>query len=233
MWFQCLLIWIIPSSENPASSSVKLLWTPSSIILLQSPGFTINWSKVFQPNQSLCFLGVEMDAVNRALLLPRDRVSELLDILNLTLTKRKCQKHHLQHLVRNLSWATWVARGGWTFLRRLITVMNSAKHPHHHVYLNTQARADLQWWAFFLPVFNCRYLFPDELPLTSALAYTDASPAGGGCCWHNDWLNVNWALDFSKYLPSAYQLQRNLHDSPGNQTVGFILVRTKGCSQVR
>ena len=155
-------------------------------------------------------------------------------ILNLTLTKRKtCQKHHLQCLVGKLRWAARVVRGGRTFLRRLITVMNSAKYRHHHVYLNTQARADLHWWASLLPVFNCRSVFPDELPMTSALAYTDASPAGGGCCWHHDWLYVNWALDFPNICPPAYQLQRNSHASPGNQTVGPILVRTKGCSQVR
>ena len=37
------------------------------ISLLQSLGFTINWSKDVQPSQSLCFLGVEMDTVNRVL----------------------------------------------------------------------------------------------------------------------------------------------------------------------
>ena len=90
---------------------------------------------------------------------------------------------------------------GRTFLRCLITVMNSAKHCHHHVYLNTQATADLHWWASLLPVFNCRSLFPDELPMTSALVYTDASPAGGGCCWRNDWLYINWAVDFPNICP--------------------------------
>ena len=195
---------IIEPSQQQCQIAVDTL-----INLLQSLGFTINWSKVVQPSQSLCFLGVEMDTVNRVLQLPRARVSELLDILNLTLTKRKCQKHHLQRLVGKLSWAARVVRGGRTFLRRLITVMNSAKHRHHHVYLNTQARADLQWWASLLPVFNCIYLFPDELPMTSALAYTDASPAGGGCCWHNDWLYVNWALDF----PNIYPLHINYKET--------------------
>ena len=37
--------------------------------------------------------------------------------------------------------------------------------------------------------------------MISAPAYTDASPAGGGCCWHNDWLYVNWALDFPNMCP--------------------------------
>ena len=58
------------------------------INLLQSLGFTINWSKVVQPSQSLCFLGVEIDTVNRELRLPSDRVSELLELLNLTMSKR-------------------------------------------------------------------------------------------------------------------------------------------------
>lgn len=179
------------------------------INLPQSLGFTINWSKVVQPSQSLCFLGVEIDTVNRELRLPSNRVSELLELLNLTMSKRKCSKHHLQRIVGKLSWAARVVRGGRTFLRRLITVMNSVKRRHHHVYLNTQARADLQWWASLLPVFNCKSLFLEEFPRTSAPAYTDASTAGGGCCWQNDWLYVNWTLDF----PDIYSLHINYKET--------------------
>jgi len=94
---------IIEPSQQQCQIAVDTL-----LDLLQSLGFTINWSKVVQPSQSLCFLGVEMDTVNRVLRLPRVRVSELLDILNLTLTKRQCQKHHLQRLVGKLSWAARV-----------------------------------------------------------------------------------------------------------------------------
>ena len=101
---------IIEPSQQQCQIAVDTL-----LDLLQSLGFTINWSKVVQPSQSLCFLGVEMDTVNRVLRLPRVRVSELLGILNLTLTKRKCQKHHLQRLVGKLSWAARVVREGRTF----------------------------------------------------------------------------------------------------------------------
>ena len=104
---------IIKPSQQQCQIAVDTL-----ISLLQSLGFTINWSKVVQPSQSLCFLGVEMATVNRVLQLPRDHVSELLDILNFSLTKRKCQNHHLQRLVGKLSWAAQVVRGGRTFLRR-------------------------------------------------------------------------------------------------------------------
>ena len=105
---------IIEPSQQQCQIAVDTL-----VNLLQSLGFTINWSKVVQPSQSLCFLGVEMDTVNRVLQLPRDHVSELLHILNLTLAIRKCLKHHLQRLVGNLSWAAWVVRGARTFFAPL------------------------------------------------------------------------------------------------------------------
>ena len=137
------------------------------IDLLQSLGFTINWSKMVQPSQYLCFLGVIVDTVNRELRLPSDRVSELLELLTLTLALSTSLKHHLQRLVGKLGWAARIVRGGRTFL---ISVMNSVGHRHHHLYLNTQVREDLNWWASLLPVFNCKSLFPDEFPMASATA---------------------------------------------------------------
>ena len=47
---------IIESSKQQCQIAVDTL-----LDLLQSLGFTRNWSKVVQPSQSLCFLGVEMD----------------------------------------------------------------------------------------------------------------------------------------------------------------------------
>ena len=56
---------IIEPSQQQCQIAVDTL-----VNLLQSLGFTINWSKVVQTSQSLCFLGVEMDTVNCVLRLP-------------------------------------------------------------------------------------------------------------------------------------------------------------------
>ena len=64
--------------------------------LLESLGFTVNWTKVIFPAQCLVFLGVEIDTVKCELRLPEDRVSELLVFLKETSSKRKCSKLHLQ-----------------------------------------------------------------------------------------------------------------------------------------
>ena len=63
--------------------------------LLESLGFTVNWTKVIFPAQCLFFLGVEIDTVKCELRLPEDRVSELLVFLKETSSKRKCSKLHL------------------------------------------------------------------------------------------------------------------------------------------
>ena len=111
--------------------------------LLESLGFTINWSKVVYPAQCLIFLGVEINTVQCELRLSDDPVSVLLSLLNVTSSKRKCTKLHPQRLLGNLHWAACVVRGGGTFLRRLITLANAVKPLHHLLYLNLNARADL------------------------------------------------------------------------------------------
>lgn len=177
--------------------------------LLESLGFTINWSKVVYPTQCLIFLGVEIDTVQCELRLSDDRVSELLSLLKETSYKSKCTKLHLQRLLGKLNWAARVVRGGRTFLRRLITLANSVKRPHHRVYLNLNARADLMWWTRLLPAHNCKTLFPSAIPELPTAVLTDASLSGGGCLWAPDWMYVNWALDY----PSLCSLHINYKET--------------------
>ena len=168
--------------------------------LLGSLGFTVNWSKVVYPTQCLVFLGVEIDTVKCELRLSEDRVSVLLSLLQYTSSKRKCSKLHLQRLLGKLNWAARVVRGGRIFLRRLITLANSVKRPYHRVYLNLNARADLQWWISLLPTHNCKSLFLSVTPELPTPVLTDASLSGGGL-WESDWMYVNWALDYPALRP--------------------------------
>ena len=179
------------------------------INLLQCLGFTINWTKVLYPTQCLTFLGIEIDTVQCELRLPDDRVTELLSLCKTTILKRKCSKLHLQRLLGKLNWAARVVRGGRSFLRRLITLANSVKRPHHRIYLNLSARADLLWWTSLLPAHNCKTLFPSAIPQLPTPVLTDASTSGGGCVWDTDWMYVNWALDH----PALYPLHINYKET--------------------
>ena len=154
------------------------------VTLLGSLGFTINWTKVVYPAQCLTFLRVEIDSVKCELCLPDDRVAELLSLCKETNLKCKCSKLNLQRLLGKINWAACVVRGGRIFLRRLITLANSVKRPHHRVYLNLDARADLLWWTSLLPAHNCKTLFPSAIPELPTPVLTDTLTSGGGCVGH-------------------------------------------------
>ena len=106
------------------------------VSLLESLGFTINWTKVAYPAQCLTFLGVETNTVKCELRLPDDRVAELLSLCKEINLKRKCSKLYLQRLLGKLNWAARVVRGGRILLKRLNTLANSVKRPHHRVCSN-------------------------------------------------------------------------------------------------
>jgi len=54
------------------------------------------------------------------------------------------------------------------------------RRPHHHTQLNSQFRADLEWWTEFLRVFNGKAFFVDSQPVPTEEFSTDTCPIGGG-----------------------------------------------------
>ena len=94
------------------------------VSLLETLGFTINWTKVVYPTQRLTFLGVEIDTVKCELRLPDDHMTELLSLCKATILKCKCSTLHLQRLLGKLNWVACVVLGGRIFLRHLITLAN-------------------------------------------------------------------------------------------------------------
>lgn len=92
---------------------------------LSSP---ITWHKVISPTQKLVFLGVELDTKNCPVTLPScSKLTELQNIVSHLLTKRQANKRQLQQLAGKLNCACRVVYGGWTFLRRILDMMNSLR----------------------------------------------------------------------------------------------------------
>lgn len=165
------------------------------IELLGELGFKINWDKAVGPCQRLTFLGIEIDTVRRQLTLPDRKLCELRILLSDTLAKRSITKRDLQSLLGKLNFAARVVFGGRTYLRRIIDTVNRLRRPHHRVRINSQLRADLDWWTEFLLVFNGKSFFVDSEPVSSAEFSTDACPVGGGVFFRGDWFYLHWATD--------------------------------------
>ena len=84
---------------------------------------------------------------------------------------------------------------GRLFLRCLITLSTKAKRLHHHIRLNSDARADIAWWQEFLPTWNGTAQFVDQQPTDAAdlELYTDASDTHGcGAYFQGKWIHHNW-----------------------------------------
>ena len=107
----------------------------------------------------------------------------------------KTSKCRFLSLIGKQLFAAKVVPAGRLFLRRLINLSTTVNQLHHHITLNSQARADIQWWLQFLPAWNGKAMF---LHTTWVLAphlqfYTDSSGSKGyGAYFTGAWLRSDW-----------------------------------------
>ena len=96
-------------------------------------------------------------------------------------------------LIGALLFAAKVVKPGRMFLRRLIDLSTTDSKLDHRVSLNVEARADIEWWTTFLPLWNGVELI-QESPATSHTLqfYTDASDQGFGTLYGKRWLFSPW-----------------------------------------
>ena len=83
-------------------------------------------------------------------------------------------------------------------MRRLITLSTSVNHLHHHITLNKQSQADIQWWIDFLPTWNRTTIIPESFAIlsTDLCLYTDASNAGFGAYYAGPWIQARWPTKY-------------------------------------
>ena len=158
-------------------------------------GIPLAPDKLEGPTTQLVFLGIMIDSHLMECSLPPDKLSELMSELQAWSSRKKCLKRELLSLIRKLNFACRIIPAGRIFLRRLLNLSTTARLPHHHISLNTEARRDIAWWLHFLPLWNGRAIFPDPFWSRSPdlELFTDASGGlGFGVYFHGHWLNGSW-----------------------------------------
>ena len=139
----------------------------------------------------------EIDTINSQLKLPSDKTPGSKGWIGAWDSRRSCTKKQLLSLIGQLSHASKVIKPGRSFLRRLINLSSSASQLHHHIRLNTSARADIRWWFEFMENWNGSSFFtpPAAKPLC---LHTDASGSWGcGAVWSNSWFQYKWPDSWS------------------------------------
>ena len=125
--------------------------------------------------------------------LPTDKLEKINSLIRAFLGRRKCTKRELLSLIGLLAFACKVVKSGRIFLRRLIDLASSVTSLNHFIYLNLESRADIDWWARFLPSWNgVAIIHPTPLTSLGIRLFTDASDIGLGCVYGNHWLFAPW-----------------------------------------
>ena len=158
-------------------------------------------NKLEGPQTSITYLGILIDSSELTIRIPHEKYLELSALLPTWLNRKKCTKKELLSLIGKLSFVCKVVRPGRMFLRRLISLSTTAKLLHHHISLNMNARADIQWWVDNISHFNRKSIIPESLILTSLdiKLFTDASNIGFGAIYDNKWIQSRWPHEFEKF----------------------------------
>lgn len=171
--------------------------------LITSLGFTINDSKSVTPCQSLTYLGITINSVQRSLSLPGVKLHELVTLLDKWRTRTKCTKRQLQTLVGKLQWAAQVIRGGRTHVRHLIALLKKVARPNHHIRISSSARRDICFWADCCSQFNGTAYFVEDRPVPLQMLSTDACLEAGAGFYGGDFFYTAWEVDFPGVQPRS------------------------------
>ena len=210
--FSALLLWIILANGvslaihylddflfvGPSMSTVCAQSLHRALTLCKELGVQVAPEKTEGPATVLTFLGIEIDTVARQLRLPSDKLQRLRSTLQLWMRPgRPCSPKHsgvkrdLLSLIGLLYHAASVVRPGRAFIQGLVDASMSAATLDHYVTLRASARADIAWWATFLPIWNGVSLMTP--PEATEIIISDASGSWGcGALCAGRWFQLPW-----------------------------------------
>jgi hypothetical protein len=160
-------------------------------------GVPIAEDKLEGPATTLTYLGIEIDTVNMVVRLPAAKLEKIKSLLLQWVGRKKCTKQDLLSLIGLLAFAAKVVKPGRMFIRRLIDLSTSVSSLHHYIYLNREARADINWWVRFMPDWNgMAIIHPTPVTSIELKLYTDASEVGFGCVYGSHWAYGSWGWEW-------------------------------------
>lgn len=164
--------------------------------LFATLGVPVAEDKLEGPGQVITYLGIEIDAVQRRIRLPSEKLASLLVSVEAWLGRKKCRKRELLSIIGSLSFACKVVKPGRMFLRRLIGLSTRVSRLHHYVDLNDGARADFAMWLEFLQSWDGKSFFQaPRISASSLELFSDASGLGCGGYFRGSWFSTPWPTD--------------------------------------
>ena len=157
-------------------------------------GVPLAEGKCAPPSTRMELLGVVIDTETMTLALPEAKIAGIQELLKTLLGRQKCTQRELLSVVGRLVHASKCVPPGRAFTRRLLDAAYSVRGLSHRVRVTADVRADLRWWATFLPRWNGVFplLPPPSMNDKCMVLHTDSSRRGMGA-WHGDeWWMMEW-----------------------------------------
>ena len=131
--------------------------------------------------------GIVLDSEAQRPSPPQDKLVDTLHMVQSWLGRHKTTKRELLSIVGKLPFAAKEVPAGRLFLRLLMDLSTTVGKLHHHIQITSDARADLPWWARFLPTWNgvAMFLDPGWISADTLNLFTNASGTLGSGAYFN------------------------------------------------
>ena len=158
-------------------------------------GIPLAMDKIEGPSTYIVYLGIAINSMTMTIEITDEKYSDSLHLLQDWKNRRTCTKRQMKSLIGKLGFISKVVRPGRMFSRRLIDLSTTVKLLHHHITLNKDSRADIQWWLDFLPHWSASSMIPPSLSIQSSdmKLHTDASNIGYGAIFRTCWIQGSWS----------------------------------------
>ncbi|CAJ0933131.1 unnamed protein product [Ranitomeya imitator] len=160
----------------------KLFWVP------------LSEEKTVGPVTCLCFLGIEIDSVNKVFRLPSEKIAKLIEKNDGFLSIRNGTLVQMQSLLGLLAFACRVMPMGRIFSHRLAMATRGIRLLHHRIRLGLPLIEYLKVWSSFLLHYNGYTCFQSEEKTGQDISlFADAAGSVGfGVIFHDQWCAERW-----------------------------------------
>ena len=125
----------------------------SLLSLLNDLGLEISEKKLIPPTSKAICLGIEIDAYNKTLSIPLEKLEEIKNMCNTWTTKIRATKTQLQSLLGSLLYITKCVKPARYFLNRMLHLLRN-NHDCRTIHLDKDFHQDLNWFVTFLTQYN-------------------------------------------------------------------------------
>jgi hypothetical protein len=130
-------------------------------ILLDHCGIEEATDKACSPDTRMVFLGITLDTVKMTLEIPREKVLEILSLVDEWVIKESVCRKEVESMVGKLTFLSTCVRPGKVFVSRLLNFLRGFP-PKGQVHISPEVRKDILWWKTYLPLYNGVTMMPLE-----------------------------------------------------------------------